>query len=65
MTSQLLISSRSNHLQDNLDLTIPFFPFPATSNPAVTQEIDITFGPNGTGFNLFNMNGVSFRANYE
>lgn len=50
---------------DPLAETIPFFPFPATSNPAVTQEIDITFGPNATGNNLFYMNGVSFRANYD
>ena len=50
---------------DPLASTIPYYPFPATSNPAVTQEIDITFGPNATGNNLFYMNGVSFRANYD
>ena len=50
---------------DDLKLTVPYYPFPATSNPAVTQEIDITFGPNATGNNLFYMNGVSFRANYD
>ena len=65
MAFQLLILLSSNRLQDLLSETTPFFPFPATSNPAVTQEIDITFGPNGTNFSLFSMNGVSFRANYE
>ena len=50
---------------DDLDKTIPFFPFPATPKPATTQEIDITFGPNKTGNFLWYMNGVSFRANYD
>lgn len=68
MAFRLPILLSSNHLQDNLTETTPFFSFPATSNPAVTQEIDITFGPNDTkpvGFNLFYMNNVSFRGNYE
>lgn len=57
----------ANHfaMQDDLSKTIPYFPFPATSNPAVTQEIVITAGPNKTGSFLFYMNGVSFRGNYE
>ena len=52
-------------MQDDLSKTIPYFPFPATSNPATTQEIVITAGPNATGSFLFYMNGESFRANYE
>ena len=50
---------------DPLSSTTPFFPFPATSNPATTQTVDITFGANATGYNVFFMNGESFRANYE
>ena len=50
---------------DPLDKTIPFFPFPATPDPATTQNIEITFGPNGTGNFLWYMNGQSFRANYD
>jgi len=50
---------------DPLASTVPFFPFPATSNPAVTQDVVITFGPNATGHDLFYMNGESFRANYD
>lgn len=65
MAFRLPILLSSNHLQDNLTETTPFFSFPATSNPAVTQEIDITFGPNSTGFSVFKMNGESFRGNYE
>ena len=65
MAFQLLFLLSSNRVQDPLSETTPFFSFPATSNPAVTQEIDITFGPNKTGFNVFSMNGVSFRGNYE
>lgn len=52
-------------MQDDLSKTTPYFPFPATSNPATTQEIVITAGPNATGSFLFYMNGESFRANYE
>ena len=50
---------------DPLSSTVPFFPFPATSNPATTQTIDITFGANSSGNFVWFMNGESFRANYE
>jgi len=50
---------------DPINKTIPFFPFPATCSPAITREIDITFGPNATLHNLFYMNNESFRANYD
>ncbi|KAL9098110.1 MAG: hypothetical protein Q9163_006167, partial [Psora crenata] len=50
---------------DPLSQTTPFFPFPATTNPATTQEIDITVGANASGNVLWYMNGVSFRANYD
>ncbi|KAG8526155.1 uncharacterized protein KY384_000148 [Bacidia gigantensis] len=50
---------------DDLDKTIPFFQFPATQNPATTQQIDITHNKNATGFTVFQMNGESFRANYD
>ena len=50
---------------DPLSSTTPFFPFPATSNPATTQNIDITFGQNSSGNFVWFMNGESFRANYE
>lgn len=48
---------------DPLDLTVPFFPFPATTSPATTQKIAITIGANATGNVLWKMNGVSFRGN--
>ena len=47
---------------DPLSETTPFFPFPATSNPAVTQQIAITIGVNSTGNLLWYMNGESFRG---
>ena len=50
---------------DPLDKTIPFFPFPATTNPATTQEVTIRFGKNSTGSFVWFMNDVSFRANYD
>ena len=50
---------------DDLNKTIPFFPFPATSKPAFTQELNITFGLNATKYNLFYINNQTFRANYD
>ena len=52
-------------VNDPLEKTTPFFPFPATSNPATTTTINIIAGKNSTGHNLWFMNGVSFRANYD
>ena len=50
---------------DPLATTTPFFPFPATSNPATTENIEISFGANATGNLVWKMNGSSFRANYN
>ena len=55
----------SNCENDPLTQTTPYFPFGSVPSPAATQQIDITFGPNATGFNLFYMNNSSFRANYN
>ncbi|KAI4232458.1 MAG: hypothetical protein LQ349_004994 [Xanthoria aureola] len=50
---------------DDLTISKPLFPFPALPNAATTLKLDITFGPNATGFNLWYMNNVSFRANFD
>ena len=50
---------------DDLDKTIPLFPFPSLPNPATTQTIDIGFGPNATGNFVWTMNGQAFRGNYD
>ncbi|KAL8914052.1 MAG: hypothetical protein Q9172_007176 [Xanthocarpia lactea] len=50
---------------DDLSLSKPLFPFPALANAATTLNLDITFGPNATGHNLWYMNNVSFRANFN
>ncbi|KAL9025624.1 MAG: hypothetical protein Q9196_005582, partial [Gyalolechia fulgens] len=50
---------------DPLTQTKPLFPFPALQNAATTQDLAITFGPNSTGTNVWYMNQVSFRANYD
>ena len=55
----------SSCTNDDLTQTTPYFPFGSVPKPATTQNIDITFGPNATGNNLFYMNGESFRANYN
>lgn len=55
----------ADHVQDPLSATTPFFPFPATANPATTVTIGITIHTNSTGHLLWYMNESSFRANYE
>lgn len=55
----------ANNWQDDLSKTTPYFPFPATSNPATEQDVVITAHTNGSGVFLFYMNGESFRGNYE
>ena len=50
---------------DPLGTTTPFFSFPATTSPATTQTIDVTFGRNDSGSWLWKMNNESFRANYD
>ena len=57
--------SKPNIIQDPLAKTTPFYPFPATSNPATTQQIVIDAHQNATGHLLWYMNGESFRANYD
>jgi len=52
---------------DNLADTVPFCP-PATPpppQPATVKTIDITLAPNASGYELWYMNNVSFRADYN
>ena len=63
-------SSTPDHIQqqclnDPLSQTTPYYHFGARDQPATTETIDITFGPNATGNNLWYMNGQSFRVNYD
>lgn len=50
---------------DDLEKTVPFFPFPSTSTPETTEIITITRFQNQTGHGLWAMNNESFRANYD
>ncbi|KAL8814432.1 MAG: hypothetical protein Q9223_006342 [Gallowayella weberi] len=50
---------------DDLTRTKPLFPFPALADAATTLNLDITFGPNASNINLWYMNNVSFRANFD
>ena len=50
---------------DPLSKTTPFFPFPATSNPATTQTVLIEAHANASGSFLWYMNNSTFRANYD
>ncbi|KAM3068000.1 hypothetical protein ACMFMG_011048 [Clarireedia jacksonii] len=50
---------------DDLSLTEPWFPITPDPNPPTTQKIDIEFVQNATGYFLWEMNGSSFRANYN
>ncbi|KAL8747883.1 MAG: hypothetical protein Q9184_007539, partial [Pyrenodesmia sp. 2 TL-2023] len=62
-TAQVFDDSKCGN--DALTVTRPLFPFPALANAATTLNLDITFGPNATGNNLWYMNGQTFRANYD
>ncbi|KAL8897991.1 MAG: hypothetical protein Q9207_006921 [Kuettlingeria erythrocarpa] len=61
--AQVFDASRCGN--DPLTVTRPLFPYPALANAATTLNLDITFGPNATGNNLWYMNGQTFRANYD
>lgn len=50
---------------DPLSKTIPAYPFPATSAPATTEQIDMRIGMNETNHTLWYMSNSSFRANYD
>ncbi|CAG8956065.1 hypothetical protein HYFRA_00011848 [Hymenoscyphus fraxineus] len=50
---------------DDLSKTIPWYPIKPEPEPAQTETYSITFGQNETGFFLWSMNNVSFRANFN
>jgi FtsP/CotA-like multicopper oxidase with cupredoxin domain len=50
---------------DNLELTEPFYEMTPPPVPAITQQINLDFGANETGAQVWKMNNESFRANYE
>ena len=50
---------------DDLTRTTPYYQFGAMPQAATTKQIDITFGPNATNYNLWYMNGQTFRANFD
>ncbi|KAL8660246.1 MAG: hypothetical protein Q9202_006738 [Teloschistes flavicans] len=64
-TSKATVFDDTKCGNDDLTKTKPLFPFPALQNAAVTQNIDITIGPNATGHTVWFMNGESFRGNYD
>lgn len=49
---------------DPLESTVPYYPIARTLQPEVTEQIDITYGNNGT-HNLFYMNNSTFRSDYN
>ncbi|PQE11769.1 hypothetical protein CJF32_00002578 [Rutstroemia sp. NJR-2017a WRK4] len=50
---------------DALSVTEPWFPITPDPNPPTTQTIDIEFTQNATGHFVWEMNGSSFRTNYN
>ncbi|KAL8837336.1 MAG: hypothetical protein Q9176_005754 [Flavoplaca citrina] len=63
--AQDFVPVRPFDTKDDLTISKPLFPFPALPNAATTLNLDITFRPNATGFNLWHVNDISFRANYN
>ncbi|PNS15351.1 Iron transport multicopper oxidase [Sphaceloma murrayae] len=50
---------------DALELTTPFFKYTPDPNPPVTQDINIAFQTNSTGFSLWTMNNQTFRGDFN
>ncbi|KAF2149087.1 multicopper oxidase [Myriangium duriaei CBS 260.36] len=50
---------------DALNATQPFLPLTPPATPAVTQELNIIYTTNSTGFNVWEINNSSFRVNYN
>jgi hypothetical protein len=55
----------TNTFQDPLIDTIPLYPITPDPDPPITTTIDITLVRNATGSFVWEMNGSSFRANYN
>jgi len=54
-----------NCSNDDLEMTEPLYKLTPPEEPAITQLIDIDFGANATGAQVWKMNNESFRANFE
>ena len=50
---------------DPIGFTHPYKPLPAATANIVTQKINITFGQNSSGNFIWDMNGSSFRGDYN
>lgn len=55
----------ANCTNDDLSLTEPLFREAPPPEPAFTQDLEISFGPNGTGAQVWKLNNQSFLANYK
>ncbi|PSK56592.1 Iron transport multicopper oxidase [Elsinoe australis] len=52
-------------INDDLTLTSPFLKLSPDPSPPVTQDINIAFQPNATGFNVWTMNNQTFRGDFN
>ncbi|KAI5247379.1 hypothetical protein E4T42_05996 [Aureobasidium subglaciale] len=50
---------------DDLSVTKPFFPIKPDPNPSTTEDLIIEYRTNETDFNLWFVNNVSFRGDYN
>ncbi|KAH0376109.1 putative multicopper oxidase, partial [Aureobasidium melanogenum] len=50
---------------DDLSVTKPFFPITPDPNPSTTEDLVIEYRTNETDFNLWFVNNVSFRGDYN
>ena len=50
---------------DDLSLTVPYFPIAPTMQPATTRAMDVNFEINGTGSFLWTLDDQTFRADYN
>ncbi|TVY80676.1 oxidoreductase ptaK [Lachnellula suecica] len=62
---KFLDSVQNQCANDDLSLTRPLYSITPDPKPPTTQNLDIEFGQNATGFWVWTMNKVSFRTNYN
>ncbi|GAM85433.1 hypothetical protein ANO11243_034400 [Dothideomycetidae sp. 11243] len=50
---------------DPINSTVPYFPLTPDPNPPTTQELNIVYTVNSTGYNVWEINNSTFRVNYN
>ncbi|THV64742.1 hypothetical protein D6D28_09671 [Aureobasidium pullulans] len=63
--SSVTVAQLSYCNNDDLSVTKPFFPITPDPNPSTTEDLIIEYRTNETDFNLWFVNNISFRGDYN